>query len=39
VAKSERKLQKIFIRKYCFQNKSKFITEDQFAEHMNITTR
>jgi hypothetical protein len=27
------------IRKDCFQNKSKFITEDQFTEHMNITTR
>ncbi len=26
------------IRKDCFQNKSKFITEDQFTEHMNITT-
>ncbi len=23
-------------RKDCFQNKSKFITEDQFAKHMNI---
>jgi hypothetical protein len=26
------------IRKDCFQNKSKFITKDQFTEHMNITT-
>ncbi len=25
------------IRKDCFQNKSKFITEDQFTKHMNIT--
>jgi hypothetical protein len=23
--------------KNCFQNKSKFITEDQFAKHLNIT--
>ncbi len=26
------------ITKDCFQNKFKFITEDQFTEHMNITT-
>ncbi len=26
------------IRKDCFQNKSKLITEDQFVQHMNITT-
>ncbi len=26
-----------FIRKDCFQNKSKFITEDHFTKHMNIT--
>jgi len=24
-------------RKDCFQNKSKFITEDQFTKHKNIT--
>ncbi len=27
----------ILIRKDCFQNKSKFITEDHFTKHMNIT--
>ncbi len=27
----------ISIRKDCFQDKSKFSTEDQFTEHMNIT--
>ncbi len=27
----------LFIRKDCFQNKSKFITEDHFTKHMNIT--
>jgi hypothetical protein len=36
-------LQKILkvpsIRKDCFQNKSKFITEDPFTKHMNITIR
>ncbi len=26
-----------FIRKDCFQNKSKFITEDHFVKHANIT--
>ncbi len=25
--------------KTCFQNKSKFITEDQFVKHMNITIK
>jgi hypothetical protein len=25
------------LRKDCFQNKSKFITEDHFTKHMNIT--
>ncbi len=25
------------MRKDCFQNKSKFITEDHFTKHMNIT--
>ncbi len=25
--------------KTCIQNKSKFITEDQIVEHMNITIR
>ncbi len=24
-------------RKDCFQNKSKFISEDQFTKHLNIT--
>ncbi len=28
---------KLDIRKDCFQNKSKFITEDHFLKHMNIT--
>ncbi len=28
----------IAIRKTCFQNKSKFIAEDYFVQHMNITT-
>ncbi len=28
----------ILARKDCFQNKSKFITEDHFTKHMNITT-
>ncbi len=28
-----------FIRKDCFQNKSKFITEDHFTKHMNITIK
>jgi hypothetical protein len=27
------------IRKDCFQNKSKFITEDYFLKHVNITIR
>jgi hypothetical protein len=27
----------IYIRKDCFQNKSKFITEDYFTKHMYIT--
>ncbi len=27
------------IGKVCFQNKSKFITEDQFTKHMNITIK
>jgi hypothetical protein len=27
------------IRKDCFQNKSKFITDDKFPEHMDITTQ
>jgi hypothetical protein len=27
------------IRKDCFQNKSKFITEDHFTKYMNITIR
>jgi hypothetical protein len=27
------------MRKDCFQNKSKFITEDHFTKHMNITIR
>jgi len=26
-----------FIRKDCFQNKSKFITDNQFTKHVNIT--
>jgi hypothetical protein len=30
-------LEQNIIRKDCFQNKSKFITEDQFIKHMNIT--
>ncbi len=29
---------KCSIRKDCFQNKSKFITEDKFTERVNITT-
>jgi hypothetical protein len=28
---------KLFIRKVCFQFKSKFITDDWFPKHMNIT--
>ncbi len=28
-----------FTRKDCFQNKSKFITEDHFIKHMNVTIR
>jgi hypothetical protein len=28
-----------FIRNECFQNKSKFITEDHFTKRMNITIR
>jgi hypothetical protein len=27
------------IRKDCFQNKSKFTTEDHFTKHINITIR
>ncbi len=30
-------LQIIFTEKTCFQNKSKFTTEDQFTKYMNIT--
>ncbi len=30
-------LQKSWIRKDCFQNKSKFIAEVQFTKHMDIT--
>ncbi len=30
-------LQNLYMRKDCFQNKSKFITEDHFTKHMNIT--
>ncbi len=29
----------IILEKTCFQNKSRFITEDQFTKHMNITIR
>ncbi len=29
----------IVIRMDCFQNKSKFVTEDHFTKHMNITIR
>jgi len=27
------------IRKYCFQNESKFITEEYFTKHINIKTK
>jgi hypothetical protein len=30
---------KDLLEKTCFQNKSKFITEDQFVKHMNITIK
>ncbi len=29
----------IVLEQTCFQNKSKFITEDQFVKHMNITIK
>jgi hypothetical protein len=35
---SKTKIPLKFLRKDCFQNKSKFIIEDQFTEHTNITT-
>ncbi len=34
----EKKSHNIVKEKTCFQNKSKFITEDCFVQHMNITT-
>ncbi len=31
--------QYVIRKKNCFQNKSKFITEDYFVQHMNVTIK
>ncbi len=37
-SKVQRDIKSHISEKTCFQNKSKFITEDNFVQHMNITT-